>query len=130
MFPAEVNSLLCSALTGVFGLQDDDDGCGLTESGSTAVTCLMIGKDLYCANAGDSRAVLCRKGTAVGLSEDHKPCNDEEKARIEKAGGFVEDKRVNGTLAVARAMGDFSFKTETQLSAEEQQVTMLPTLKC
>ena len=40
--------------------------------------------------------------------------------RIEKANGFVEDKRVNGTLAVARALGDFSFKREKKLSAEEQ----------
>jgi hypothetical protein len=40
--------------------------------------------------------------------------------RIEKANGFVEDKRVNGTLAVARAIGDFSFKREKKLSAEEQ----------
>jgi serine/threonine protein phosphatase PrpC len=32
----------------------------------------------------------------VELSNDHKPFNDVEKARIEKAGGFVEDKRVNG----------------------------------
>ena len=31
--------------------------------------------------------------------------------------------RVNGTLAVARAMGDFSFKREKKMSAEEQQVT-------
>mmetsp|Transcript_7162 Transcript_7162/g.13858 ORF Transcript_7162/g.13858 Transcript_7162/m.13858 type:complete len:320 (+) Transcript_7162:45-1004(+) len=107
----------------------DEDSSSLTESGSTAVTVLLTGKELYCANAGDSRAVLCRKGVAIGLSEDHKPFHDIEKARIEKAGGFVEDKRVNGTLAVARAMGDFTFKQETQMTAEEQQVTCNPEIK-
>mmetsp|Transcript_67365 Transcript_67365/g.179853 ORF Transcript_67365/g.179853 Transcript_67365/m.179853 type:complete len:315 (-) Transcript_67365:641-1585(-) len=107
---------------------DDRDSAGLTESGSTAVTCLMVGRELYCANAGDSRAVLCRDGLAVALSEDHKPMNDTEKTRIEKAGGFVEDKRVNGTLAVARAIGDFSFKTHDG-PAEDQQVTCNPDIR-
>lgn len=107
---------------------DDRDSAGLTESGSTAVTCLMVGRELYCANAGDSRAVLCRDGVAVPLSEDHKPMNDTEKTRIEKAGGFVEDKRVNGTLAVARAIGDFSFKTHDG-PAEDQQVTCNPDIR-
>jgi serine/threonine protein phosphatase PrpC len=45
-----------------------------------------MGNDLFCANAGDSRAVLCRDGVAVNLSEDHKPMNEEEKTRIEKVG--------------------------------------------
>ena len=45
---------------------------------------VQVGTDLYCANAGDSRAVLCRDGVAVNLSEDHKPMNEEEKLRIEK----------------------------------------------
>ena len=40
---------------------------------------------------------------------------------LSQAGGFVEDKRVNGTLAVARAIGDFSFKTGS-IPPEEQQV--------
>mmetsp|Transcript_67370 Transcript_67370/g.179875 ORF Transcript_67370/g.179875 Transcript_67370/m.179875 type:complete len:334 (-) Transcript_67370:201-1202(-) len=110
------------------GDMDDRDSAGLTESGSTAVTCLMVGRELYCANAGDSRAVLCRDGLAVALSEDHKPMNDTEKTRIEKAGGFVEDKRVNGTLAVARAIGDFSFKTHDG-PAEDQQVTCNPDIR-
>ena len=48
----------------------------------------QAGSELYCANAGDSRAVLCREGTAVNLSEDHKPMNEEEKARIEKVKHF------------------------------------------
>jgi serine/threonine protein phosphatase PrpC len=43
-------------------------------------------KKLYVANAGDSRCVLARNGLAVPLSYDHKPDNEEEKKRIEKAG--------------------------------------------
>ncbi len=37
--------------------------------------------------------------------------------------------RVNGTLAVARAMGDFSFKKEKKMSPEEQQVTCNPEIR-
>jgi hypothetical protein len=36
---------------------------------------------------------------------------------------------VNGTLAVARAMGDFSFKKEKKMSPEEQQVTCNPEIR-
>ena len=49
------------------------------------------------ANIGDSRAVLCRGGKAMDLSEDHKPEDAKEKKRIMAAGGKVgEDGRVNG----------------------------------
>ena len=47
---------------------------------------------LYVANAGDSRAVLCRAGgIAYALSEDHKPAQDRETNRIYAAGGFVNE---------------------------------------
>jgi Protein phosphatase 2C len=39
---------------------------------------------LTVANAGDSRCVLCRGGTAVDMSSDHKPDLPEEAARIEE----------------------------------------------
>ena len=52
--------------------------------------CLQ-GDQLYIANAGDSRAVLCRGPDAVALSEDHKPASEAEKARIMAAGGFISD---------------------------------------
>lgn len=48
------------------------------------------------SNAGDSRAIICAKGIAIALSEDHKPGNKNESERIRKAGGFVEFGRVNG----------------------------------
>ena len=36
-------------------------------------------KKIYCANSGDSRAILVRKGNkVVELSEDHKPENELE----------------------------------------------------
>lgn len=65
---------------------------------------------IICANAGDSRAILSRGGKVVALSEDHKPDNYAEKKRIEAAGGFVEENRVNGSLNLSRSLGDFEYK--------------------
>jgi len=42
-------------------------------AGCTSVVAVIAGDTLVVANAGDSRAVLCRRGRAVALSEDHKP---------------------------------------------------------
>lgn len=41
--------------------------------GTTALTALVLERHLLVANAGDSRAVLCRKGVAVPMSQDHRP---------------------------------------------------------
>ena len=67
---------------------------------------LLRGRDLYVANAGDSRCVVCHEGKAVDMSVDHKPEDDLEKNRINKAGGRVTaDGRVNGGLNLSRAIG-------------------------
>jgi serine/threonine protein phosphatase PrpC len=78
--------------------------------GTTAVVLLMTKDRFYVANIGDSRAVLCRGGKAVPLSTDHKPDLPSEHNRIQKAGGFVSDNRINGSLNLSRAFGDFDYK--------------------
>jgi len=103
----------------VESLKDEMAGC-------TAITVFMAGKELWCANAGDSRCVAGIGGVARPLSTDHKPMDVKERERIEAAGGFVEFNRVNGNLALSRALGDFVFKMNDQLPQSDQIVTCLP----
>uniref|UniRef100_A0A182ND62 protein-serine/threonine phosphatase n=1 Tax=Anopheles dirus TaxID=7168 RepID=A0A182ND62_9DIPT len=95
-------------------------------SGSTAVAVLIKDNRLYCANAGDSRAIACIDGHLDVLSFDHKPTNETEKERICSAGGYVEYNRVNGYLALSRALGDFGLKRNKHKLPEEQMVTAYP----
>ncbi|KAI1735491.1 putative serine/threonine phosphatase 2C ptc2 [Xylaria scruposa] len=95
-------------------------------SGCTACCGLISADKIFIANAGDSRSVLGVKGRAKPLSFDHKPQNEGEKARITAAGGFVDFGRVNGNLALSRAIGDFEFKKSAELAPEQQIVTAYP----
>lgn len=103
-------------------------------TGCTAVSVLVTPTQFVIANAGDSRAVLCRAGRAVALSEDHKPNDDREKERILKAGGTVEESqggsrthyRVNGNLNLSRAIGDLEYKKNATLRPDEQIITSTP----
>mmetsp|Transcript_578 Transcript_578/g.1619 ORF Transcript_578/g.1619 Transcript_578/m.1619 type:complete len:444 (-) Transcript_578:139-1470(-) len=86
------------------------------------------------ANCGDSRAVLCRKGKAVELSEDHKPESPGEEERIRKAGGHVAMigpcHRIDGWgLNLSRALGDFHYKARSDLGPEEQKVIAVPEIR-
>lgn len=83
-----------------------------SSSGCTAVVALLHKNELFVANAGDSRCVVCRDGKAMDMSFDHKPEDPEELERIRKAGGRVTmDGRVNGGLNLSRAIGDHGYKT-------------------
>lgn len=65
---------------------------------------------LYTANVGDARIILCRNGKALRLSYDHKGSDENEGRRISNAGGLILNNRVNGVLAVTRALGDAYMK--------------------
>ena len=56
------------------------------DAGSTALAVLVVGSLVLVANAGDSRAVLSRRGKAIDLSRDHKPSCPSERERIAAAG--------------------------------------------
>lgn len=100
------------------------------DSGTTAVVSLIYKNKLYVANAGDSRCVLCRNGAPIEMSIDHKPEDDEEKTRIERAGGKITmDGRINGGLNLSRAIGDHTYKQNADLPPEEQIVTACPDIK-
>lgn len=82
------------------------------DSGTTALAALVLGSSLVVANAGDSRAVLCRRGRAIELTQDHKPNSPFEAQRIRDAGGTVcIEGLLNGELSVSRAIGDY-FSTD------------------
>ncbi|CAI9772320.1 unnamed protein product [Fraxinus pennsylvanica] len=95
-------------------------------SGCTACVAIIRDNQLIIANAGDSRCVISRNGQAYNLSRDHKPDLEVERERILKAGGFIHAGRVNGSLNLARAIGDMEFKQNKFLPADKQIVTASP----
>ena len=85
-------------------------------AGCTSCVVLITPDTIYCSNSGDSRAILATKaGKCIELSYDHKPDNDGEMARVKAAGGFVEEGRVQGVIAVSRAIGDWEYKNPNLL---------------
>ncbi|KYN02659.1 PREDICTED: probable protein phosphatase CG10417 [Cyphomyrmex costatus] len=101
-----------------------------SDSGCTAVVAILKENELYVANAGDSRCVLCRDGQAIELSLDHKPEDAPEMERIVKAGGEVtSDGRVNGGLNLSRALGDHAYKQNMVLPPQEQMISALPDIR-
>ena len=98
-------------------------------TGCTANVLVIQDRKLYFANAGDSRSVLCKNGTAIPMSVDHKPSIPAELKRIEKAGGWVSDGRVLGNLNLSRGLGDTEYKMDTKLKPEQQILSSMPDIK-
>lgn len=117
--------------------QLDADFCQnpkLRTQGSTCTFCVVVpckGKkghyEVVAVNVGDSRSFLVHPdGTIHSLTEDHKPDIPAEESRIRAAGGFVYVSRVDGQLAMSRAIGDWNYKANPKLAPEEQKVIAVP----
>ncbi|XP_042088124.1 probable protein phosphatase 1N isoform X3 [Ovis aries] len=94
--------------------------------GSTAVALLVSPRFLYLAHCGDSRAVLSRAGAVAFSTEDHRPIRPRERERIHDAGGTISRRRLEGSLAVSRALGDFAYKEAPGRPPEQQLVSAEP----
>lgn len=94
-----------------------------TYAGTTLNAVIVTPGKVVCGNVGDSRSILCRGGEVVPLSTDHSPSRPSEKERIEKAGGFVTAKGVNGVMSVSRALGDLDMKGHKTLTFPGVQLT-------
>lgn len=96
-------------------------------SGSTCSCAVVSPSHIYSAWVGDSRCnVGIANGGTLAMTDDHKPENKAEMRRIMRADGFVLDNRVDGQLAMSRALGDFQYKLNKSIPLDEQKVTCIP----
>ena len=99
--------------------------------GTTASTTVYDGKgNLITATLADAvtfAAVYDKEGDVLGVvrlnSVTHKPTNPEELVRIQLSGGMVYYGRVNGSLAVSRAIGDNNLKNSGVCSEAHIDIT-------
>ena len=99
-------------------------------SGSCGIIAMIKDRKLIIANVGDSRLVIYKNGKVSFTTEDHKPGTENEKKRIEAAGGkiyqtpslfplYQNGKEIEipwrvlpGRLSVSRTFGDIEAKEE------------------
>lgn len=156
--PASRDEKIKSCIQEAF-VQADKELLGLAErkkfenQGSTGLIALLHGNPklgtalrLVLAHVGNSRAVLCRAGQAVAVTEDHTAERLDEKKRVERSGGLVlnvrgawriaapanpggmtkASRREYQGLAITRSLGDLCFKQPSLLSTPEPEVKVLP----
>lgn len=94
----EVKDQLLKSFADV-GRSLNESRLNLKFSGSTCVSVLIVGTKIFCANVGDSRAILVRalstaeQIVAIPLNRDHKADEPDEEQRIIKHGGRVQPYR-------------------------------------
>ncbi|CAN6245051.1 unnamed protein product [Urochloa humidicola] len=102
-------------------------------TGSSASVVVIRGNQVIIGNVGDSHCVASRNGRAIQLTTDHKPRHQYERARIQRAGGQIDLElyvvKEEGRMTTSRAIGDFVFKQDNSLPAEEQIVICNPAIR-
>jgi len=127
---------IVDAMTGAFADVDklilNVDEKKARQSGATALCAVMTDNKLYVANLGDSEGILCKTANkqltsrVIELTYPHKATNKDEQKRILDAGGRIIQKRVCGSLAVTRGLGDYDFKIPFVPKGHQDYVSRVP----
>lgn len=116
------NQWVSDSIVRAFGKTDDHIIEKQFTGGAVACVCLLwedtIGEGcpptrrVYTAHCGDARAVISRDKQGVRLTSqsDHKATDAGEQANVVANGGAILNDRVNGMLAITRALGDPQLK--------------------
>eukprot|EP00326_Haptolina_ericina_P032803 CAMPEP_0181258020 /NCGR_PEP_ID=MMETSP1096-20121128/50558_1 /TAXON_ID=156174 ORGANISM="Chrysochromulina ericina, Strain CCMP281" /NCGR_SAMPLE_ID=MMETSP1096 /ASSEMBLY_ACC=CAM_ASM_000453 /LENGTH=379 /DNA_ID=CAMNT_0023356383 /DNA_START=12 /DNA_END=1151 /DNA_ORIENTATION=- len=88
---------------------------GTYNCGTTASVCLLWrgasgAAELHMANVGDSRCLLLSEKGPLRVTVDHLATDESEACRVQQEGGQIIGKRVGGSLALTRALGDHALK--------------------
>jgi len=110
---------ICDAIVRGFSIAEEQFGRLAEEqrcsSGATGVFVLLDGNNLYVANLGDCRAVLCRctdgKAQSHRLTELHNCTEVSEIDRLKKIDAKISHGYLEGQIEVTRSFGDFQWNT-------------------
>lgn len=97
--------------------------------GTTAAAVLFLGDTGYVAHVGDSMVAVHTPGKGLHvLTRPHRPTDPREAEMVRQRGGFIlrfsaREVRVNGILAVTRALGDMELGTSI---SPEPDVAVIP----
>jgi len=108
-WPSTPELALSNALQQCNELARQEKLCG----GSTAVVVATCNGALWCACAGDSRAVVgLKRGGNQRLSTDHTCSLPEEVKRVKMCGGSIALGCLGGVLPMTRGLGNFDLEAE------------------
>jgi len=113
VFLRKLNVPLSAEIAFIESYQEVSEQLNHQDSGTTAVTFLIAGKTIYCANVGDARAIVIGEKGVQQLTVDHRIDNPEERERIRKMGGQIRGRHVyreGWWLMPTRTIGDEWFK--------------------
>ena len=104
-------------------------------TGSTGIIIFLGDKNIYIANAGNSRCLVINKeGALINKTKDHTMKDPEEKKRVELARSFNdEEEKKKGEdqgqaeyLDSTRGFGDWEFKGNEWIDQKDQEVSVEP----